>query len=190
MIDKCGVRKKNGELCKAPAGSGTAHIGYGHCKFHGGNLPSHKKENNLEKVRSQVEALGLEYEIDPGQALLNLVWQAAGDLEFYKQKVNELPEQYQIELGANGSSKLSIHPYTELYHQTQNRLAQISKLALQAGIEERRVRIAERDASVIYQAIQVALKSLNISAEDITKFRAIFNEQIVSANEVKEIDKK
>ncbi len=184
MVGKCGVKKKNGEPCSAAAGSGTNHVGYGACKYHGGNTLNANRNATLEKVKDQVEALGLEYEIDPGQALLNLVWQVAGDLEYYKGKVNELQEQYQIELGANGSSKLSVHPYTELYHQAQNRLAQISKLALQAGIEERRVRIAERDASIIYQAIHVALQSLGVGVEDIAKFRSIFNQQISLSNSV------
>jgi hypothetical protein len=34
-------KKKNGEKCRAFAGQGTAHFGYGRCRFHLGNTQTH-----------------------------------------------------------------------------------------------------------------------------------------------------
>src|SRR5689334_11708073 len=43
---KCGAKlrgketKDSGRTCVKPAGYGTQHLGYGKCKFHGGNAPA------------------------------------------------------------------------------------------------------------------------------------------------------
>ena len=42
--DYCNARKTDGSgYCQQPAGMGTDHLGYGRCKFHGGDSPSGDK---------------------------------------------------------------------------------------------------------------------------------------------------
>jgi hypothetical protein len=39
---RCGARRRDGELCRNPAGHGTDHPGIGACKLHGGATPNHQ----------------------------------------------------------------------------------------------------------------------------------------------------
>lgn len=42
----CGAKNRAGEPCKRPAGWGTAHVGEGRCKLHGGNAGAPKGNAN------------------------------------------------------------------------------------------------------------------------------------------------
>ena len=54
MGDYCGANKRQGEgTCRRPAGWGTAHVGVGRCKLHGGKTPTQEAgahRTELEQV--------------------------------------------------------------------------------------------------------------------------------------------
>lgn len=170
---KCNAKGRSGRRCARPAGWGTPHAGVGACKLHGGSMPNHIIKAQREIVKREAEQLGLSIEQDPATAIINLVWRCVGDLTFYSSKVAE-EELLQVEVGPNGSKKLSAHPWTVLYHQAEDRLAQVSQAALRAGVEERKVRLAERDAQTIFTAIQSSLAQLGMNDSDMSRFRNIF----------------
>ena len=170
---KCNARGRSGSLCGLSAGWGTKHPGIGACKLHGGSMPNHMIKAQREIVKREAESLGLSIEQDPATAIINLVWRCVGDLTFYSSKVAQ-EELLQVEVGPNGSKKLSAHPWTVLYHQAEDRLAQVSQAALRAGVEERKVRLAERDAQTIFTAIQSSLAQLGMNDSDMSRFRNIF----------------
>lgn len=170
---RCNAKGRTGRLCSNSAGKGTNHSGIGPCIYHGGNLPNVVKSVQREIVKREAEQLGLSIEQDPATAIINLVWRCVGDLTFYSSKVAE-EELLQVEVGPNGSKKLSAHPWTVLYHQAEDRLAQVSQAALRAGVEERKVRLAERDAQTIFTAIQSSLAQLGMNDSDMSRFRNIF----------------
>ena len=170
---KCNAKGRSGRRCARPAGWGTPHAGVGACKLHGGSMPNHIIKAQREIVKREAEQLGLSIEQDPATAIINLVWRCVGDLTFYSSKVAE-EELLQVEVGPNGSKKLSAHPWTVLYHQAEDRLAQVSQAALRAGVEERKVRLAELDAQTIFTAIQSSLAQLGMNDSDMSRFRNIF----------------
>ena len=176
-MGKCGAKGRAGRPCAQRAGWGTPHPGIGACKLHGGSLPNHIKHAQREVIKQEALKLGLPIEVDPATAIIQLVWQCAGDLAFYRSLV-ERENLLQVETGPGGSSKVTPHPWTVLYHQAEDRLANVSQAALRAGVEERRVRLAERDATAIFAAIQVALSALGVSDADVQRFRALFSAEL------------
>jgi hypothetical protein len=42
-VTLCEAKNRAGNPCRRPAGWGTDHAGFGHCKLHGGSNPSGKK---------------------------------------------------------------------------------------------------------------------------------------------------
>src|SRR4051812_48589995 len=82
----CGARKKNGTLCRAFAGQGTDHPGYGKCKYHFGSSPSHRKHAAVAKAKQRIieSGIGTPIDISPGMALLMAVRLSAGHLSFIK----------------------------------------------------------------------------------------------------------
>lgn len=67
----CGGKTRSGDLCKRPAGWGTAHVGEGKCKLHGGNAgrpPIHGRYSVTK--RTELQAKISQFYNDP----------AAGDL--------------------------------------------------------------------------------------------------------------
>ena len=87
----CGAKKKNGELCRNFAGEGTEHKGIGTCKFHGGATGTHQKHAQLVEGKRQMVTMGLPIEVQPHEALLNLLWLSAGHVAWLAKQVRDYP---------------------------------------------------------------------------------------------------
>lgn len=178
---KCGAKKRQGTgFCTQRAGWGTDHPGVGRCKLHGGKTESHNQAAEVEVLRQAAQNLGIvpDEHVDPGQQMLDLIAEAARNLEFYRTLVGQLPthpsaDKFTIEDGEphwergdpgiyaptrhqsgipTGEAKR--HILVQMYDDERDRLANFVQVALRAGVEERRVRLAERDATML-QAAQV-----------------------------------
>jgi hypothetical protein len=82
----CGAQLPNqdeGTTCRLVAGYRTDHLGIGRCYRHGGSTPTHVRAAQREIARRECQVLGIEVEIDPGEALIRAVWEAEGNLAFY-----------------------------------------------------------------------------------------------------------
>jgi len=60
---------------------------------------------------------------------------------------------------------LATHPYVAEYHKWTTEHARACKLALDAGVEERRVRLAEHQAQGVVTAVQAAMNALDLLPE-------------------------
>src|ERR1039458_4124389 len=102
----CGAwNARRGKHCIARAGSGTAHLGIGQCKFHFGNAPVEIRKAEIEIARQACDRLGLSVVGDPGDFLLSQVWEAAGNVEYYRGLVAQLPSDPDpdiVEMGNDG----------------------------------------------------------------------------------------
>jgi hypothetical protein len=87
----CGAKKRNGKHCERPKGWGTSHPGVGCCKLHGGSTPTHERAAEIELARRECLTLGIPIETHPIEALIHEVWEAAGNVAFYRQLVQQLP---------------------------------------------------------------------------------------------------
>lgn len=174
----CGAQRPNqakGVTCKRVAGHGTDHLGTGRCSRHGGSTRSHVASARELQARAAATALGVRIEIDPGEGLLQCVWDAAGMAEWYRARVTELdahpgegqviehvggqrdgekefipaaPAMYAPTYHANGSQtgRAEPHIFVRLWAEERDRFEHASKAALDAGVAQRLLDLAEDTA--------------------------------------------
>lgn len=173
---RCGADARSGEPCRRGAGHGTDHPGVGRCKFHGGSTPSHRQAAQREIAVREVATLGLSREIDPRAALLEEVHRTAGAVDWLRVQVAQLaPEdvvwgttEAKRSTGKDGDSitqGAAVNVWVQLYQDERRHLVAVSKAAIAAGIEERRVQLAEQQGTLLAGAIRAILGDLNLTAE-------------------------
>lgn len=164
----CGAQKRQGEgTCARPAGWGTDHVGVGFCKLHGGATRNHKTAAKLEKARQAVETYGLPRVVAPDVALLEEVHRSAGHVAWLARKVAEhdeddlvwglveTTEKNATEFpGTDRVEKAVPSVWLTLYQQERKHLAAVCKSALDAGVAERQVRLAEQQGQLMAGTVQ------------------------------------
>jgi hypothetical protein len=75
-------------------------------------------------------------------------------------------------LGLNRFDEYVVHPLTALYGEWVDRYARVQKLALDAGIDERRTSIAEADTERLFGAVVNALDAAGLTPAQEATFRA------------------
>lgn len=169
----CGAKTSRG-TCRQVAGARTDHLGVGCCWRHGGSTPTHERSASLVIARQECEKLGIEIETDPGEALIRRLWEAEGDLAFYRAQVQTLGEDVLTTEWSVAEGRRSVpNAMVVLYHEAETRSVQIAAAAIRANVDERRVRLAERDAGMIFAAVAAALKSMGL-ADRFEEFRHAF----------------
>ncbi len=185
---KCGAVFKGKPPCKHPAGYGTNHPGIGPCKHHGGCTPAHEQAASKEIAKRECDRLGVAIDTTPADALLNEVREAAGNVSFYRELVQDLnehpsdagePALYHPTHHASGepTGEAKPHVLVVLYNEERARLREAAKAALHARIEERVVRMAEADAERIAEAQMRALIDMGLT-DRLEEFRERFNDRL------------
>src|SRR3954464_9675466 len=154
--DRCDFVKKTGEQCRRPKGWGTEHAGAGRCKTHGGNSPSHVKAAAAQIVAS----LAREADVEPLDVLLRTIRLDWGPVQWVTSKILEAEEK--------GDEKIPL-VYQGLYGAWLDRAAKHAKLALDAGVAERQVRVAEAQGEAFAGAIKAILGDLDLTREQRAK---------------------
>lgn len=133
--------------------------------------------------------LGVPLDVHPAEVLLESVREAAGNVAYLRWEVQQLelgltegelevlPDGRVALVGAAGEGegiagrvdpdnwKVEPHVLVKMYNEERDRLAKYSKLACDAGVAERLVRLVEAEASEIVRVLQYALDGLTLSAE-------------------------
>lgn len=164
----CGGKKRQGEgFCTRPAGWGTDHVGVGRCKLHGGGTPSHRvgarRRLQAQAVEGQIGALLAELELDaadvhPVEVILDAVRRAWAMVQVLGALVGEIDRG-----GLWGPDHLDDarpHVATEMYRVWLADAGRLSKLALDAGVDERRVRLAESQGEQLAGVVRGILGGL------------------------------
>jgi hypothetical protein len=173
------IRDSEGnELCTRPAGWGTDHPGTGPCKLHGGNTPSHVAVAVIARAQAAVVTFGLPREIDPRDALLEEVYRAAGAVDWLHQQVQalqadevvwgkaeEVEKQAGEFPGVDTTHRAAVNVWVELWQKERAHLVKVAKEAINAGIEERKVRLAEQQGALLAGVIKNILGDLGLSPE-------------------------
>lgn len=174
--EKCTAKsKRSGERCKRwPIRGGTV------CAIHGGNSPTVRAaaKRRLEEAEAQkaVVTLGVRRDVMPGDALLEEVQWTAGHVMFLRSKVQELEDKELVwglakeEVGDDGvkvTHAASTSVWYDLYERERKHLVQVCSAALKAGVEERRVRLAESQGAQVAAVIQRVLDGLELSADQL-----------------------
>lgn len=154
----CGARKRQGEgQCQRPAGWGTDHVGIGACKLHGGCLPNHAIAAAKKEAAAHTAIDGIP--VDPATALLRCVHLAAGQVEYALRQLHALAAK------SKSPDELTQSPWARVQSEAMERLARFSKMALDAGVAERQVQIAERWGAELADVMRAIFDDLGLSDE-------------------------
>lgn len=170
----CPAHTKAGKPCGRVAGYGTVHLGWGLCKFHGGSTPNGIKNAHVIAAKEAVVTYGLPIDINPHEALLEEISRTAGHVQWLGTKIAELEpnalviglKSVKVEQGVGPRGQVdskttetaaSISIWLELYHRERRHLVEVCRVALAAGVEERMVRLAERQGERLVAIVEAIL---------------------------------
>jgi hypothetical protein len=176
----CGGRRKqpNPEWpwCTNRAGLGTDHVGVGCCKLHGGSTRTHQRAAAVAMAEKACEQLGIPIEVDGVTALTNRLWEAEGDLWFYREQVAALGidiTEFEEGGGEFAATRRVPHVLVTLYHQAEERSAKIAAECIKAGLEQRRLELDQARAAEVFRCVAEALKAMGLG-ERLEEFRHAF----------------
>jgi hypothetical protein len=166
-VEACSKHYKDGRQCTLPR-----MVGLEVCYRHGGASKRARVKSRLAKsVKSERDRLGLggKLEINPIDAMLAMVHEAASNVAALRAVVSlydvavgfdgciALPER-DIEWDKGGAHvDAQVHILVALYNHERDRLVKYSKDCVSAGVDERRVRIAETQSMQLADALGRAL---------------------------------
>ena len=164
-LARCGAKTRGGTPCKKEAGWGTDHLGFGNCRLHFGATPSNRVHAAREAATAAALRLGMAVDTDPEEALLLCVQLAAGEVGFLRQGVKDLLDDEAIDEAGN------LHPTARAFRDARDTLARHSKLALDAGIEERRLKLVEGMAERVAMVLRLVVDELDLSPDQQLRLR-------------------
>jgi endonuclease/exonuclease/phosphatase family metal-dependent hydrolase len=150
--------------------------------MHGGSAPQVKaaaeRRRHQAAALAAVETYGLPREVAPDVALLEEVHRTAGHVAWLAKIVRGLGQDELVwskaeeeHIGAsefggtNTTSKAQPNVWLQIYQTERKHLAQVAKAALDAGVAERQVRLAEQQGSVLAGVIHRILGRLGLTPE-------------------------
>lgn len=116
--------------------------------------PNHAKTILAKYGRTRLE-------VSPVNALLSLIYEAAGNVEFLREKVNEL----QSMVVPGKTTREEVATYVQLYDQERDRLHKYTSDALRIGLEQRQVKLYELQARTIAEVIRRIVDVLELTPE-------------------------
>lgn len=183
--DRCGAKTKQGKgTCRKPAGWGTGHPGSGTCRLHAGNTPGANKRAAVVAMQNLAHPI----DVEPHEALIHCVQLSAGEVHYCSLQIQALEEseltvtevatKEGVERGeptstTEESNAASLNIWIRARHDAMDRLARYSKMAMDAGVDERRVALAEGMAALIAPVIGRILEGLGLSAAQQKKAPAL-----------------
>lgn len=130
----------------------------------------------LAEAEAAVVTFGLPRDISPAEALLEEVRYSAGHVAWLRGKVREIEAAdlvwgmtEQAEKSATEFPGVDItfaakpNVWLDLYYRERKHLVDVTKAAISAGIEERRVRLAEAQGAIVVDIIKRILARLDLS---------------------------
>lgn len=160
-VPQCGepVRRRgpSGEswvdYCERPAGQGTQHAGAGPCRRHVGRLGSGTGAWIV------AHAFARTLECTPWEGLLWAVRLSAGKVAFIEAKLGTATCDEELE--PNGR----LHHWVKMSELERDKLARVSKLAIDAGVAERLVHQIELEATLMLRATVLTLDELGLGED-------------------------
>lgn len=170
--------------------TGRALKGQTVCAFHGGSTKKAKAAAARRiaegKAQKLVETYGRKIKTTATEALLDEVQWTAGHVAWLRERVQEIEEAH---TPGDGESPLvwgttrrksggedwgeteeaAPNIWLKLYQAERSHLVRVCAEAIKAGIEERRVRLAEQQGQLVAQAIRAILDDLGLTVEQQAK---------------------
>lgn len=171
---RCSARsKRSGEQCKRTAVAGATV-----CTAHGGKAPQVRAaaERRVAEAAAAtaVATFGLPREVDPHEALLEELHRTAGAVSWLQAQVAVI-ETAEVVWGKTQDKKggddwgtthaAGVNVWVQLYQSERKHLVEVSKACVTAGIEERRIRLAESSGQLLASVVRAVLERLGLSPE-------------------------
>jgi len=171
---KCNTIKKDHTRCGQPAGMGTDHLGYGHCKYHLGTTANHTAHAHQLMAEEAVSKLGLSFEelqdvqagrkrIDARDVLATELYRSYRYVRMLEVLVGDLGTElygdlYNSEGGRTGRALPNVL-YSMLLEERKH-LTRVAAETARAKVEERRVQLEQEKGALIAQVVKVAIDSI------------------------------
>lgn len=152
----CGAKKRSdGTPCRKFAGEGTDHFGVGRCRLHGGSTPTHRVGAVRQEAKQRLarREFGQPQQVDPGEALMEMLGIAYGQVAWLQEEIAKLDDLATFE------ARVLIQSHRD----ERDRTARVAATALDAGIAERQIRLAEQYGHMIARLIQGILGDLQLT---------------------------
>lgn len=165
---RCVRIKKDGEQCLGWKAKGTPL-----CSKHGSRAPHIAAAGKRRQQQAQAEAdcrrLSVPIEKDAGEALMDELYRTLGWVNTYELFVQDLTLELDSAWGAIYGGKDGYdtgerkpHVVIELLDRERKHLKDVTVAILKAGIDERRVRLAEAEAKRFAQVVAAICKDFDI----------------------------
>ena len=159
----CGAKRRRGEgTCKRGAGAGTDHLGAGRCSWHGGCSPS----GRVSAITEQAERLLYRYDAtpcgDPLEALQRLAGRALALEETIGHLVNDL-SSIRYESGGDGGGE-QLRAEVAVLERAMDRCGKLLVDIAKLNIDERLVRVTEKQAGLAEKALLATLAEMGMDA--------------------------
>lgn len=190
---RCSAKRRNGEGCGAWAVRGATV-----CRMHGGSSPQARaaaaRRVQEEKAARAAQRLAQPITTDPSQALLDLVSSAAGEVAYWRNRVDEIQDRDEKRL-TSGLTKITegkdrggvttlrtVETIAAIEYRmwtmAQDRLAQYATAALRAGVQERQIKLAEQEGALVAEVIKAILDQLDLSPEQVARVPEVVPAQL------------
>lgn len=146
------------------------------CRVHGGALPqviaAAERRRAEREAQMALETMGKPRAIDPHGALLEELHRTAGAVEWLGAVVAELEKEEitwglmeEVIGGPMAGSKYGsgANVWVNMWQAERTQLVKVSKMCIDAGIEERKVRLAESAGELMAQVVRAILDELELS---------------------------
>lgn len=157
----CGARKRQGGTCARPAGWGTEHPGAGRCKLHGGSTPTGQTAGRQALARKALAtaAVGIPLSrVEPAGDPADTLARVMGLLRRVVDHLGDAAGEPTDEAGM-------LSPRWQAWRDSVRELRTVAKLAIDAGVEERRVKLAEEQGRQLAEVIRRILADLDLTPE-------------------------
>lgn len=165
---KCKAHKRSGGPCGQRKLAGQEV-----CRMHGGKTPvalaAAERRVTEQQARAEVVLFGARRDIHPADALLELVQWTAGEVDYWRSRVRLLDEAAltwgvtRVKEGGEDrgtTEEAKPHVAYSMLVDASNRLERYSASALKAGVDERRVRLAEQQGTLLHGVLVAVLGEL------------------------------
>jgi hypothetical protein len=166
---------RKGEPCK-----GSPMRGQEVCSAHGGRAPQAKTAGERRLARERILELAVTLgepvdDVDPGDLVAEQIAHRAGHVRWLRKRVQAIDPDALVwgvtrkkrgghDYGVTKEARPNI--WLELYFEASAALERLCLDAIRAGLEERRVRLAERQAEVLEQLLDGILRDLGQDPDD------------------------
>ena len=167
----CTAHRRDGQPCGMKPVKGLRV-----CRMHGGSTKRAKAKSERKQAEDQAHAavvtFGLPREIHPAMALLEEVHRTAGHVAWLEVKIRQLGDDDLVwgmtrikEGGDDRGTTYEAKPNAWLveYRTERKHLVDVCSAALKAGVDERRVRLAEDQGMQLGRVIQAILRDLQLT---------------------------